>query len=247
MDGTDIQEILERVSQTLDGLGFDLVAVVSALIAVLGAIFSFRETRRQRKIALEGLRQSLDRASLEWGKSVIAVLSEVEIFIAQGAKTLADTAFTTRRNVLMARLSSLVDEGRLYFPNIDVDSHGAEKDGAYQGKRPPILDAVIYAYYELNDLTARTSEDLDSSKEFINQCRRLLVSELQAHLDPRTRNTVVERYNHRLDDQREDALYRAGKLGLDLNNRRHGILTRFDDDGWTSYAQTRDRDIANKT
>lgn len=241
MQGTDIQDILTRLSDMFEGSGIDIVAVISASVALLGALFSWRETRRQRKLALENMRRELDERSLGWGAEVIARMARAESLIMHGASTLREMPFEKARLDLMSEMSALIDQGRFYFPNVEDETHGAEKEGAYQGKRPPVLDALVYVYYELEELRFRSSQKRKETCEFIKSCRRLLVSELQAHIDPKTRNAVVARFNHRIEDQREDAIYRAGKLGLELNQRHAGLLTHKNDAGWTHYAQERDK------
>lgn len=241
MEGTDIQELMTRLADMLAGSGTDIVAVSSAAVALIGALFSWRETRRQRKLALEKMRRELDDRSLEWGRDAITLLSEAQTLILNGPDVKGSAAFEDRRQSLMIRASALTDQGRFYFPNIeDDDGHGAEKEGAYQGKRPPILDALVYTFYELEQLTPDITDTREASAGFINACRRLLVSELQAHLDPKTLNTVVERYNYRIEHQRDASLYRAGKLGLELNLRYPGLLTHKEDLGWMHFAQDTD-------
>ncbi|MCH9752563.1 MAG: hypothetical protein K0U61_10150, partial [Alphaproteobacteria bacterium] len=63
----------------------------------------------------------------------------------------------------------------------------------------------------------------DNSAEFIDDCRRLLVSELQAHLDPRRRDMVVDRYDDQRMDHRSEAIERANSLKTILKSRRPGI------------------------
>ena len=86
-----------------------------------------------------------------------------------------------------------MDRGRLFFPNLNPDRKGAEKEGAYRGHRPPILDALMWTYHELEALTREGGPASDDSAGFIDECRRLLVSELQAYLDPRRKDEIVER------------------------------------------------------
>lgn len=48
---------------------------------------------------------------------------------------------------MLAKLSSLIESGRFYFPNIDrKDGFGKQKPIAYQGYRNVILDFLVYEY-----------------------------------------------------------------------------------------------------
>lgn len=240
MEGINVQDVLSRLGEMLNGSGFDLVAIVSAGVALIGAIFSWRETRKQRRLALEKMRRELDERSVSWGCEAIEALADCEMVLRHGYSDAMGCSPELKRHELMTKLSALADQGRFYFPNIDDDNQGADKEAAYQGKRPPILDALVYGYYQIESVSALPSDAGADAADFVKSCRRLLVSELQAHLDPKTRNAVVERFNHRIEDQREDAIYRAGKLGLELNLRHAGLLTHKNDSGWTFFAQNRD-------
>ncbi|MEM9234883.1 MAG: hypothetical protein AAGA69_11695, partial [Pseudomonadota bacterium] len=60
----------------------------------------------------------------------------------------------------------------MFFPNLDQDGKGIHKEGAYRGLRPPVLDAMVYAYCELREIDDPRPE----SAQFLCRCRRLVVS-----------------------------------------------------------------------
>lgn len=200
-----------------------VVAILSAVIAVFGALVSRNETRKQRALQMENLRHSIDAQSLAWGNSCIDMLNRAAMFARTRQHQANDQSFFQQRVNMLLALSSLVERGRLFFPNIDPNSKGVEKEGAYRGSRPPILDALMYAYYEVEALTRQGGPTADNSADFIEDCRRLMVSELQAHLDPRRRDTVVDRYDDQRLDQRGDAIERSNALLSTLKARRPGI------------------------
>lgn len=200
-----------------------LVALSSAIVAVIGALISQNETRKQRDLQLENLRHGLDAQSLGWGNHCIDVLNRAAMFARTRQHQSSDASFFQQRVNLLLALSSLVERGRLFFPNIDPSHKGVEKEGAYRGSRPPILDALMFAYYELEALTRQGGPTADNSAEFIENCRRLLVSELQAHFDPRRRDAMVERYDDQRLEHRSDAIARANDLKTLLKSRRPGL------------------------
>jgi hypothetical protein len=63
----------------------------------------------------------------------------------------------------------------------------------------------------------------EDSALFIDECRRLLVSELQSYLDPRRKDEVVERYDDQDDDDRKDAIGKSQALKAKLETRRPGL------------------------
>ncbi len=200
-----------------------VVAILSAIVAIFGALISRKETQKQRTLQLENLRHSVDTQSLGWGNACIDTLNRAAMFARTRQHQSNDSSFLQQRVNLMLAISSLVERGRLFFPNIDPSSKGGEKEGAYRGSRPPILDALMYAYYEIEALTRQGGPTADNSGEFIDDCRRLLVSELQAHLDPRRRDTVVDRYDDQRMERRGDAIDRSNNLKTILKSRRPGL------------------------
>ncbi len=211
--------ILDWVSANVDVM----IAVGSAFVAFIAAIFSRAETRRQRGIQLENLRHGVDAQSLAWGNICIDTLNRAAMFARTRQHQQNDAAFLQQRVNLMLATSSLVERGRLFFPNVENSGKGAEKEGAYRGHRPPILDALMCAYYELEAMSRSDGPTADNSGDYIDDCRRLLVSELQAHLDPRRRDAVVGRYDARRVEQRDDAKERVSTLKAMLKSRRPGI------------------------
>ncbi|MEM8617602.1 MAG: hypothetical protein AAGF20_11795, partial [Pseudomonadota bacterium] len=197
--------MLETIFGWLRGNLDVLVAVLSAVVAVIGALLSRAETRRQQRLQVETLRQQIDAQSLGWGNFCIDTLNRAAMFARTRQHQQNDQSFLQQKVNLQLAISSLVERGRLFFPNIEADGSTVHKEGAYRGKRPPILDALMYAYYELDAMTRQGGPTADNSAEFIEDCRRLLVSELQAHLDPRRRDTVVGRYDDQRLDHRKDA------------------------------------------
>ena len=201
-----------------------VIAIGSALVALVSAFVSRAETRRQRRLQTERLRQSIDAASLEWGNHAIDALGRAAMFARTRHLQASDGTFAAGKHSLMINLSALVERGRMFFPNLDADNKGMDKDGAYRGHRPPILDAIMWAYFELDALTRDGGPTGDNSADYIDDCRRLMVSELQAHLDPRRLDKIVERYDDQTHENRREAIDRANALKARLESRRPGLV-----------------------
>jgi len=196
---------------------------LSAIVAISSALAARAETRKQRELRTEQLRASIDAASLDWGNAAIDTLVRTAAFARTRHLQQNDTSFQTGKTNLLVNLSALVERGRMFFPNLNEDRKGAEKEGAYRGHRPPVLDALMWAYYELEALSRDGGPTGDNSAEFFEECRRLMVSELQAHLDPRRLNQIVGRYDAQPRDHQTDAISRARDLKAKLLSRRPGL------------------------
>ena len=203
-----------------------VLGVFAATISVLGAVFSRIDARARRKHGHEQIRQSVVASRRAWGEAVIDAISEGAALASMGS--MEPLKFFDERERCATKLSSLIDRGRLFFPNLPSSRTAKDKESAYSGRRLPLLDAIVYAFYEVETLGLET--DLDS-RTFIVRCRRAFVSELQTYLDPqRTQSILTEEKTAQAD---EEAIQLAGELGVILNLRRPGLLTQKNDNGWT--------------
>lgn len=200
-----------------------IVGGASAIVAVISALIARGETKRQRKLQTERLRQSIDSASLDWGNAAIDTLARAAMFARTRHLQANEGGFLANKANLLVALSILVDRGRMFFPNLNPDKKGAEKEGAYRGHRPPILDTLMWAYHELEALTREGGPASEDSAAYFDECRRLLVSELQAYLDPRRKDEVVERYDDQDNDDRSEAIAKSKELRTKLETRRPGF------------------------
>ncbi|MFN3312869.1 MAG: hypothetical protein ACK46Q_05315 [Hyphomonas sp.] len=200
-----------------------IIAIVSALVALVSAFVARGETAKQRKLQTERLRQGIDGASLDWGGAAIDTLARCAVFARTRHMHANDASFEASRTGLLVTLSTLVDRGRMFFPNIAADKTGAGKESAYQGQRPPILDALMFSYHEVQGIVRDGGPSGEESAAFIDDCRRLLVSELQAHLDPRRLDQIVGRYDQQTKEIRKQALERAETLRGTLLARRPNV------------------------
>jgi len=60
----------------------------------------------------------------------------------------------------------------------------------------------------------------ENSANFVDDCRRLVESELQAHTDPRRRDMILGRYDRQRKAHREDAIRSASSIKNRLKARR---------------------------
>jgi len=207
------------------------VAVGSALLALASFFFNWRVVSRQTALQVETLKMEMDSEAFAWVHQAIDAVSD-GIALADGrGKIYSPDAFRTRAFETAHKLSSLADRGRLLFPNEAPDTHGQEKEGAFQGYRQPILDAVVFACAQLSRLDAEGGPDKDAEK-ILTRCRRLLVSEAQNALDPRRREQMLQQLaTGRLDDKKSSFAL-AAELGNMIEIRYPGFLIDKRDDAW---------------
>ena len=139
-----IQRFLEVVTwisvidfKSLDDAGkANIVAAISqaaaALLAMIALLVSLWIFARQQNISRWQLRVAREAEIIAWSRQCMGTLSEIEekVRLNSGAPhslVASDVA------VYRGRLSALIDEGRLYFPNKDNIFAGQNRPTAYQG------------------------------------------------------------------------------------------------------------------
>jgi hypothetical protein len=210
----------------------DWIAVGSAALALASLVLNWIVVRRQTELQYETLRVEMDAEVIAWANEAIDQVSQ-SISLARG-RNVAYSAEDYRRQAheTSERLSSLADRGRLFFPNEAPDRHGQDKETAFQGYRPPILDAVVFAHTRISRATNAGEGPDTECAEFLTKCRRLLVSEAQNAIDPRRRGQMLRRLaTGRLDDK-TSAYALSAELGEALESLYPGYLLRRRDAEW---------------
>lgn len=193
---------------------------LSALVALISALSARRETRLQTDLQNLRLRQSIDAAALGWGNEAITIMAKASTFSRHIPERTERIQFNADQDDILYQLSAIIDRGRMFFPNVDLDAKGHHKAAAFRGHRPPLLDALVWAYKEIEALTLTDKLAGLNSCHFIEDCRRLLVSELQIYLDPKRMDSFVGRYDSQSRKDQDDAVSRAAALRHELVRRR---------------------------
>ena len=163
----------------------DLVAVVSAGIAVLSLLANGMVVRRQLRLQTEEIRAALDAETSRWCADVLQAFeaASTRLDAIAAGQTSGDPAYRTA--ALAERFSTLADIGRLYFPNFEPESRGNDKPAAFRGDRQPAIDAVLLAYDVACGLDDVSPEQAREVLKLLFDTRRLLISEILIARDPR--------------------------------------------------------------
>lgn len=112
----------------------NLISYVSLAVSGVLAVFYIRD-RRHAKYAIES---EYSNQLLSWHASVVEVL----IFLCSASKH----GNNEKKNELLVKLSSLIEQGRFYFPNVNPSGYGTDKPPAYRGYRNVALDFLVASY-----------------------------------------------------------------------------------------------------
>lgn len=208
-----------------------IIAVSSAALAIISAIVSWRNAARQAAVQYEALRAGMDADVVSWSSEGIEKLAHASSLAR--TRHLYDAADYQRRlSEVACQLSALADRGRLFFPNHRHDQFGPEREYAFRGLRPPILDALVFACCQIEQIYTPGADD-QKAADFLVNCRRLLVSEVQNAVDPRRRKAMMEQLAVVRKKEQQASYEVAHKLAASLEERHPGLpaVTAF----MTSY------------
>jgi hypothetical protein len=115
-------------------------------------VFSVWSFYSQHRFAVETIRNARDTDVIGWTNGVIDVVVAIEFLVRDWSRSLSPKEFTTQRDDQLARLSAMIDKGRLFFPNFSHDVVGTDKPLAFRGHRQAILDRLVEIYDLIKDL-----------------------------------------------------------------------------------------------
>lgn len=157
----------------------DYIALVSAVIALGAAAASvIINLRAQRRQYFAEMRKWADEACDALSAAVHACdLNPIH----------NDGNFFSKQHELRIALSSLVDRGRWFFPNLHHTEVGVQKDEAFRGLRQPALDLLVKAYRLVGSMSYTDQQPNLALREPLVEVKRKFISEVQNYLDPRNR------------------------------------------------------------
>jgi hypothetical protein len=188
-----------ELDPTLAGV---LIAGFGAILAYLVARRGAQVARIQADVTLAQTRLASEQTQLAAGEQVSAWFEEFRAWASEAIDVLSEavyecppeladvnetTAACVRR--LRHRLSSLIDRGRLFLPNVEYPGVGQDKPAAYSGFRHEALDPLVAAERVLSG-EADTSDFPSRTKALIHT-KRVFVTRVQEILQPRAQNEQI--------------------------------------------------------
>lgn len=154
----------------------DVIAGLSLLLSLVLAFCYVRDRAHARyNISNEYIRELLD-----WHNRVLDVLMRFRH--GDGTRNAEDLRHD------LASLSSLIEQGRFYFPNLIKNDYGASKPAAYRGYRNLALDFLVALY----DIVNRPTYD-ESDGDSLAQLQRYFTSIVFQIVRPKDRlNTIKQ-------------------------------------------------------
>ena len=171
------------------------LSLVSAMVALVSFLLSRATVRRQNVMQFEALRSQYEGRLIDWANAAIIAIADAQRLCRDFKNNLlTDVEGKVGVSELRTRMSVLLDQGRLFFPN-QPDS--AAEDGrdpneaAYAGQSQTALDALYLAYRVISDLGRSSPPNYSEAVQAVVAQRRRFVSEVFRYVDPRRREATL--------------------------------------------------------
>lgn len=181
----------------------DYVSIISILIAASTLVYSVISNTKKYELTYQYYNDIL-----QWHNMVIEILIYLQL----------NNVNHDLKMEKLSKLSSLIEQGRFYFPNIDRgDCFGKDKPSAYQGYRNIVLDSLVYLYQIF------FKDDYMKYKEHIKRLQRLFTSLVFDYLEPSKQGKQVHK---------RTMLRRNNEITLEdiLNSSPEYIFDLYDND-----------------
>jgi len=114
----------------------DIIALVSLIVSAAALIYTYLTNTKKYELTSQYRNEII-----KWYNETMLILVSLRINTANNSCT------TAEKCILLSKLSTQIEVGRFYFPNINKqDGFGEEKPSAYRGYRNLALDFLVFSY-----------------------------------------------------------------------------------------------------
>jgi hypothetical protein len=182
----------DGVWRLVSALGFsEWLALASAGVAAVSFLMSRATVRRQEAIQFESLRAQRDGDLIAWAHAAIVAIADAQRHCRDLKNgLLAGDDGLRNASEVRTRLSVLLDQGRLFFPN-QAEPTEEDAEVAYVGEPHPAVDALYRCYRIISDLGRASPLSPGEAVTAVVAQRRRFVSEVFVSVDPRRRQAAM--------------------------------------------------------
>jgi len=127
-----------------------------------------------------------------WALGALDDLSEAAHLCRLDPAATKDASFYNRRHDLLIRLSSRIDQGRLFFPSTKPAKFSKWKLNPANSLRQGPLSALLYTYGAVKQMSYTDGDDNAYLWDPLIDAKRDFTTAMQAILDPRNKNKQFE-------------------------------------------------------
>lgn len=156
-------------------------AIGASVVPILLGILAFRQSRIAANAERKRDERHRDDQVLGWATRVIAVFAELEFSCRRAVRpaNIADMS-----SGIAMRASALIDEGRFYFPNVDVRGDRFvfnQSDGKRGGYRQRVLDDVVRLYFLAKAIQSNEDDCGPEAADVLWRARQRFVENIQTY------------------------------------------------------------------
>ena len=167
---------------------------IAFISAVCGWFISHRWQLKNYRLAVDAERARWNQAVQGWATEVVEAMTRVHAHF----EHLDHQEAIANSEELATELSVLVDQGRLYFPNVLRDCYGDEKQQSRQGYRSAMLDPLVAAIAVIRGAEPEFDVPDPKGKYGQNRNSKALRLYLNAFLSLIERVLLVEDFHQKL-------------------------------------------------
>ncbi|WP_151087850.1 hypothetical protein [Hymenobacter baengnokdamensis] len=173
-------------------------SILSAIVAIAALYYSYYQFKNslayanaqadsQNSVKKYEVKRDYQNTILDWFAETTKILLELRFLLMSGTKE-----YQEKKTCLLADLSTQIELGRLFFPNIDKhDGFGLEKPKAFQGYRNLTLDFLVFSF------NIFLNEDARQFENHLVRLQREFTSIICEILDPKEFLNETERHSGR--------------------------------------------------
>lgn len=161
-----------------------VIAIISVFISLASTVVAVFAILYSKKLKNFDLNQQNYEDIKQWYEEVLIILKELYLQFAEAKKE-----DLTKLNNVLTKLSSKIDMARLYFPNKLDGDFGINKPKAYRGRRPLLIDILVF-YYNIF-FQNKYMDNLD----ILRSLQRAFVSEMTLFLSKNQNSATFSQYN----------------------------------------------------
>lgn len=169
----------------------DGIALLSLAVAAFAVIYTCLSNTKKYELT-EQYRNDL----LKWYDNVNHILIKLIYY------TENDILSDELKNELLCSLSSQIELGRFYFPNIDkMDGFGKRKPAAYRGYRNIVLEFLVFSFnlFRRNDAKGHLAHAKELQRQFTSHIFEIINPSKHNHHIHKYTN-ITFNHNYSLED-----------------------------------------------
>ena len=168
------------------------VALITSTSTAVFAWLNYKREKLNQRIQYTTLKQQYFAGLRTWADQLSDLLSEAVHLSELDPARCPDGSYFEHRNKLRTSISSLIDRGRWFFPNLQTEEVGHSKEKAFRGYRQETLNSLVAAYDVVTALDYTDGVSNRPLRQKLVDAKRVFVSQIQEVLAPAQRDREFE-------------------------------------------------------